>query len=80
VNVDTGQFAALVGQVAELTEQVRQLTARETSREAFFAAGVAHGEDRARGALLGRAGQASQAPRRSGPRPAHLRPVDGSAS
>ena len=77
MNVDTGEFRNLAAQVAELTEQVRQLAAKEFSMDHFFEAGVACGQDRARGALLGRAARTSQASRRGGPRQAHLRAVDG---
>jgi hypothetical protein len=38
VNVSAGQFQALTAQLAELTEQVRQLAAKEFSAEMFFEA------------------------------------------
>lgn len=77
MQVDTGAFAALTDQVAELAEQVRQLAVKEVSAEAFFQAGFATGETRAREAMLGRAAGTSQAPRPRSGRPAHLRAVDG---
>lgn len=80
MEVDTGQFRALVGQVAELAEQVRQLAVKEVSAEAFFQAGYATGESRTREAMLGRAAGTSQAPRPRSVRPGHLRSVDGGAS
>jgi hypothetical protein len=77
MNVSTGAFEALTAQLAELTEQVRQLAVREATDEAFFAVGRAYGETRAREALLGRAAQTS---RPATPRPSHLSVVGGGAS
>jgi hypothetical protein len=77
VNVSTGAFEVLTEQLAELTEQVRQLAVSEASDEVFFAAGRAYGETRAREALLGRAAQTS---RPAGPRLSHLRVVREGAS
>jgi hypothetical protein len=77
MNVSTGAFEALTAQLAELTEQVRQLAVREASAEVFFAAGRAYGETRARATLLGRAAQTS---RPATPRLSHLRVVREGAS
>jgi hypothetical protein len=74
--VDTGAFEALTAQLAELTEQVRELAAKEFSAEAFFQAGYAHGETRTREAMLGRATQAS---RPAALRPSHLSVVGGAS-
>jgi hypothetical protein len=77
VNVSTGAFEALTAQLAELTEQVRQLATKEFGAEALFQAGYATGETRTREAMLGRAGQTS---RPAVPRPSHLRVVREGAS
>jgi hypothetical protein len=76
VNVSTGQFQALTAQLAELTEQVRQLAVKEVSADMFFQAGCAHGETRTREAMLGRAAQASRPAAR---RPSHLSVVGGAS-
>jgi hypothetical protein len=74
VNVSTSAFEDLTAQVAELTEQVRRLAAKEFGEEMFYAAGRAHGETAAREAMLGRAAKTSRA---AAPRPSHLRAVPG---
>jgi hypothetical protein len=77
VNISTGAFEALTTQLAELTEQVRQLAARDMAADFFFQAGLATGETKAREALLGRAAKTS---RPAAPRPSHLRVVREGAS
>ncbi len=74
MNVSTGAFEALTAQLAELTEQVRQLAVKEVYAEGIFQAGVATGETRTREAMLVRAAQTS---RPASPRPSHLRAVPG---
>jgi hypothetical protein len=76
VNVSTGAFEALTAQLAELTEQVRRLAAKEFSEEMFFKAGYASGETRTREAMLGRAAQTSRPAAR---RPSHLSVVGGAS-
>ena len=83
MNVDTAEFRNLAAQVAELADQIQQLRAKEFSMEHSFAAGVALGEERARGALLGKAARTSgpaRPARTAGPRPGHLRVMDGGTS
>jgi hypothetical protein len=75
--VDTGAFQVLTAQLAELTEQVRQLAVKEFTAEAIFQAGYATGETRTREAMLGRAAQTS---RPAAPRARHLSVVSGGAS
>jgi hypothetical protein len=75
--VDTGAFETLTAQLAELTEQVRQLAAREVTAEHYFEVGRAAGETSAREAMLGRAAQAS---RPAAPRARRLSVVSGGAS
>jgi hypothetical protein len=80
VNVDTGQFAALRDQVADLTEMVRQLTVHKMYADTFWEVGYQEGQNAARTALLGRAAGHRREVRPRGPRPSHLRSVDGGAS
>jgi hypothetical protein len=80
VNVDTGAFQALTAQVEQLAEHVEHLTRFKVFADEFYDAGYRRGEADARAALLGRAAQTSREARPRGPRPAHLRAVDGGAS
>jgi hypothetical protein len=77
MQVDTGQFAALTEQVAELAEQIHKLKLWDVYTDTFFAAGYEAGQSAARSALLGRAAETSAA---ATPRRSHLRAVDGGAS
>lgn len=77
MEVDTGQFAALRDQVAELAEQISRLSLWDTYTDTFYTAGYDAGQKAGRSELLGRAAETSAAAR---PRPRHLRPVEGGAS
>jgi len=73
--MSTGQrvtMRQLADQIAELTEQVRQLAMREASAEHYFEAGRACGADSTRAAMLGKAASTARMPK---PRPHYLRPV-----
>lgn len=81
MDVDTGAFQALTGQVTDLAERVRELAVRDVALEHMFGAGFAAGEAAARKAILGRAAEASRTHvRLRGARPAHLRVIREGAS
>jgi hypothetical protein len=70
VQVDTIDITALRAEVAALAEAVRGAALRGTFLDAVYERGVRDGQQAAQGTR----------PRRSGPRPGHLRAVDGGAS
>lgn len=80
MNVDTSAFQALTAQVAEIAKRVEDLAKYKAFADMFYDVGYDRGEADARAALLGRAAETSRETGPRGPRPSHLRSVDGGAS
>ena len=76
MDIDTGQFQALMEQLARLADRVEDLLVDQTALSAMYQAG----REAERAALLGHAPGATPAPKSHRARAQHLQPVDGGAS